>query len=143
MLYLTILLICFQLPVNHWKLDNGLAIEGFDAVSYFNESGPLVGKESISYNYRGLKFQFYTRENLKTFKNNPDKYLPVYGGWCAYAIGVKGEKVKVDPETYKIIDGKLHLFYNFWGNNTLKNWNEDEKNLKQSADQYWENIIKS
>jgi len=49
-----------------------------------------------------------------SFKANPEKYEPAYGGWCAYAMGENGEKVKIDPETYKIIEGKLFLFYNFW-----------------------------
>ena len=43
----------------------------------------------------------------------------------------------MDPETFKIIEGRLYLFYNFWGNNTLEDWNEDEVKLKESADRNW------
>jgi hypothetical protein len=57
--------------------------------------------------------------------------------WCAFAMGETGEKVKVDPETNKIVDGKLLLFYNFWGNHTLEDWNKNEKKLKESADRNW------
>lgn len=74
-------------------------------------------------------------------KTSPEKYEPAYGGWCAYAMGETGEKVKIDPETYKIVDGKLFLFYNFWGNNTLEDWNENEKSLKSKADQNWKKIV--
>ena len=69
-------------------------------------------------------------------------YEPQYGGWCAYAMGTSGEKVKVDPETFKIIDGRLFLFYNAFFNNTLNSWNKDEKNYHTKADQNWKTILK-
>jgi len=56
-------------------------------------------------------------------------------------LGLKAQKVKVEPETYKIIDGKLYLFYNFGFTNTLKFWNKDEANLLPLADRNWEAII--
>ena len=71
------------------------------------------------------------------FKKNPAQYEPQYGGWCAYAMGDSGEKVSIDPETFKVLDGKLYLFYNKFFNNTLKSWNKDEAKLKKSADANW------
>jgi hypothetical protein len=59
---------------------------------------------------------------------------PAYGGWCAYAMGSTGEKVSVDPKTFKIVNGRLNLFYNRFFNNTLDDWNKDEVNLKKKAD---------
>ena len=56
--------------------------------------------------------------------------------------GGTGEKVKIDPETFKILDGKLYLFYNFWGNNTLEDWKKNEKKLKDAADHNWKNIVR-
>jgi hypothetical protein len=84
---------------------------------------------------------FASQQNLAKFKASPEKFEPAYGGWCAYAMGETGEKVKVDPETFKIIDGKLYLFYNFWGNNTLVDWNKNEAPLKMKADQNWKKIV--
>ncbi|NOS94183.1 MAG: YHS domain protein, partial [Cyclobacteriaceae bacterium] len=49
--------------------------------------------------------------------------------------------VKIDPETFKILDGILYLFYNFWGTNTLKDWNKNEKPLKTKGDQNWKKIL--
>jgi len=49
-------------------------------------------------------------------------------------MGELGEKVRIDPETFKIVNGKLYLFYNFFFNNTLKDWNDNEKHLKSKAD---------
>ncbi|MCB0486880.1 MAG: YHS domain protein [Cyclobacteriaceae bacterium] len=124
----------------HYNTKKSLAIDGYDPVSYFSNKAE-EGKESITYNYKGVTYQFANTTNLNKFKSNPDHYEPSYGGWCAYAMGESGEKVKVDPETFKVVDGKLYLFYNFWGNNTLTDWNKDEKALKTKADQNWKKIV--
>jgi YHS domain-containing protein len=116
------------------------AIEGYDPVSYF-EGKPKEGESNLSYVFKGVRYQFSSASNLSKFKINPEKYEPAYGGWCAYAMGETGEKVKIDPETFKIIDGKLYLFYNFWGNNTLTDWNKNEKSLKTKADQNWKKLF--
>lgn len=78
---------------------------------------------------------------MQTFKANPDKYEPAYGGWCAYAMGKTGEKVEVDPFKFKIVNGKLNLFYYSIINNTLNKWNEDEANLKKQADKNWNTLL--
>ncbi len=126
---------------SHHNVKNGLAVEGYDVVSYFIQDEPLEGARSITSNYEGATYRFASEENKAAFLQDPKRYIPQYGGWCAYAMGVNGDKVKVDPETYKIVDGDLYLFYNFWGNNTLKSWNEDEVSLKDQADKYWSDII--
>jgi hypothetical protein len=74
---------------------------------------------------------------LKDYK----KYEPQYGGWCAYAMGSTGEKVEIDPETFKIENGNLYLFYHTWTNNTLNKWNKEEMKLKAKADKNWQNIF--
>jgi YHS domain-containing protein len=124
----------------NFNIKKNLAIEGYDPVSYFDNK-PLEGKEEIRAEYKGVTYFFATTANLTRFKASPEKYEPSYGGWCAYAMGESGEKVKVDPETFKVIDGKLYLFYNSWGNNTLTDWNKNEKGLKTKADQNWKKFI--
>jgi hypothetical protein len=57
-------------------------------------------------------------------------------------MGSYNEKVEIDPETFKIVDGKLYLFYHSFTNNTLTKWNEHEKSLKTKADRNWMNIYK-
>lgn len=84
---------------------------------------------------------FASAGNPQNFKDIADKYVPSYGGWYAYATCETGEKVKMDPETFKIIDGKVYLLYNFWGNNTLKDRNKNEKPPKAKADQNWKKLI--
>ena len=75
-------------------------------------------------------------------KKDPAKYEPVYGGWCAFALGDYGEKVEINPSSFKIIGGKTYLFYNKFFNNTLTSWNKDEANLKKKADQNWKKTTK-
>lgn len=128
-------------PEYNLKNDN-VAVQGYDVVSYFMGE-PLKGKMELNYDYKGVNYWFNNAENLELFIKQPEKFEPTYGGWCAYAMGVNGEKVKVDPKTYKIIEGELYLFYNFYFNNTLIDWNKDELALKQAADEYWEEIIKN
>lgn len=120
----------------HFNLEKGLAIQGYDPVSYFNGK-PAKGSREFAVNHQGSTYYFVSASNADAFKKNPAKYEPQYGGWCAYAMGAKGEKVSVDPKTYKITDGKLYLFYNKFFNNTLEDWNEDEAKLKTKADANW------
>lgn len=125
----------------HFNIKKNIAIEGYDPVSYF-EGTPLEGNPAFQFNYKNIAYHFVSAASLSKFKLNPDKYEPAYGGWCAYAMGETGEKVKIDPETFKILDGRLYLFYNFWGNNTLEQWKEKEKKLKEAADHNWVNIVR-
>lgn len=116
----------------------GIAIQGYDPVSYFDASGPIEGIATYTSIYQGQKFLFANATNMKKFEANPAKYDPAYGGWCAYAMGVDGDKVKINPETYKILDSRLYLFYNAHFINTLPKWNKDEKKLKEKADDFWQ-----
>ena len=124
----------------HFNIKKSLGIQGYDPVSYFNGK-PEEGDNDVQAEYKGIKYYFKSSKNRDIFKANPAKYEPQYGGWCAYALGESGEKVKIDPETFKIVDDKLYLFYNFWGTNTLESWNKDEVNLKARGDKNWTEII--
>jgi len=131
----------FSIRKKHFNIEaSGLALQGYDPVSYF-EQKPAPGNPSLFMYHRGVKYLFATQAHLDAFKALPEKYEPAYGGWCAYAMGKKGEKVEVDPMKYKIVDGKLCLFYHSIINNTLAKWNEEEKALKPLADQNWNKII--
>ena len=91
--------------------------------------------------YKNYKNYSYLIEQ-DSFAKNPAGFEPQYGGWCAYAMGSSGEKVEINPETFKIVEGKLYLFYNAFFNNTLKSWNKEEAQLKAKADSNWKKIIK-
>ncbi len=124
-----------------YNIENGLAIKGYDPVAYISQNRAVKGLQNLAYTFAGITYYFATEANLQTFKKNPSIYEPQYGGWCAYAMGVSGEKVEIDPKTFKVVDGKLYLFYNFYFNNTLTTWNKDEKNLAGKADQNWSSLV--
>ncbi len=129
--------------VNHLNLDDGVALDGYDAVGYFTTGKAIKGSKSHRVSLDNAVYYFSSAGNKAIFLQMPEKYKPQYGGWCAYAMGEAGEKVAVDPETFKILNGKLYLFYNRFFNNTLTKWNADERNLLPKADAHWNDIIKN
>lgn len=151
--YLLILIMCSftvslfsqdlsQLRNTHFNIQNGLALQGYDPVAYFTQQKAVKGKKAVgAVFFQGIKYLFSSEENKAAFKKSPAMYEPQYGGWCAYAMGSDGTKVDVDPETFKIIDGRLYLFYNKLFNNTIKPWNKNETKLKQQADMNWAKIF--
>ena len=118
-----------------------IAIEGYDPVAYFTQGKAVEGKATLAGTKDGITYHFSSSQNKEAFLAQPATYEPQYGGWCAYAMGATGEKVPVDPETFKIVNGKLFLFYNKFFNNTLKSWNKDEKNLNAKADRNWAKLF--
>ena len=124
----------------HFNLEGKVALQGYDPVAYFKQNKAIKGKKEFASEYLGVVYYFSSKENAAAFLQHPATYEPQYGGWCAYAMGDYGKKVEINPETFKITDGKLYLFYNAYFNNTLKSWNKEEKKLKASADINWKKI---
>ena len=129
-----------QTREKNFNLENHVAIQGYDPTAYFNSHKAVKGKKELSYNYEGVTYYFSSVDARNLFIANPAKYEPQYGGWCAYAMGATGEKVEIDPETFKVTDGKLFLFYNKFFTNTLPKWNNAEMDLKMKADKNWKTI---
>lgn len=126
----------------HLNLKNGSAAERYDVVAYFNNKA-LKGEKRYTYKIDGATYMFSSSKNLETFKNNPDLYKPQYGGYCAYAVAIKNEKVSINPKSFQIVDNKLYLFYDSWGIDTRDKWNEEgSKKLQNQADANWKNIVK-
>lgn len=124
-----------------YNTKNGYFLEGYDVVSYFTENTPKEGNKNYETVYDGVKFRFSTQENLALFKENPTKYIPQYGGYCAYALGAKNIKKIVDPESFEIRDGKLYVFYTYIFGNKLDDWKEgDTEKLKKQADKNWQKL---
>lgn len=126
-----------QSSTRHYNLEDGLAIEGYDPVAYFTMGKALKGDPKIVAKVNGVRYNFMTEAHKALFVKNPQKYQPQYGGWCAYAMGATDNFVTVDPETFKIINGKLYLYFHNWVNNTLLKWNKDEANYLRKADKNW------
>lgn len=93
----------------------GVAIMGYDPVAYFTESRAVKGSAQFSQEFLGETWHFASDEHRDMFAANPAKYAPQYGGYCAgemlFADVTTGVTTNVDPEAWRIIDGKLYLFY--------------------------------
>lgn len=131
-----------SLRKKHFNIDDGIALSGYDAVAYLNQKKAVKGSKEFSVIHEGVTYYFSTSANRDEFRKSPARYEPAYGGWCAYAMGATGEKVSVDPKTFKIVNGRLNLFYNRLFNNTLDDWNKDESNLKKKADLNWSKTLR-
>jgi YHS domain-containing protein len=123
-----------------YNTKKGFAVNGYDVVSYFDNEAK-EGNNKFVAAYDDMDYKFSSQKNLDIFNKAPQKHLPEYGGYCAYAVAVKAKKVSIDPETFEIRDGKLYLFYNSWGTNTLESWkDESPEDLIVTGDKNWERI---
>jgi YHS domain-containing protein len=120
---------------------NSVALREFDPVSFF-QGKPTKATAQFEYNHKGIVYYFTSEANREEFKKNPDKYEPMYGGWCAYTLATSGERVKIQPTSYKVMDNKLYMFYNFSNDNRMLKWMAgDHKKLKAAADKNWERTM--
>ena len=124
----------------HFLIEKGVALQGYDPVSY-STGKPVAGKAALQHAHNGVTYRFANQQNLDAFKAAPDKYEPAFGGWCAYAIGKDGSKVVPNPLNYKVVEGKVYLFYDDWITDTKKEWNKNEAGLNAKAKQQWSAII--
>jgi YHS domain-containing protein len=149
---LSVTILCFTMTISQaqsnaskraaaFNLESKVAIQGYDPVAYFKQGKAIKGKKEFAVNADGVTYYCSTAENKDAFAKNTATFEPQYGGWCAYAMGAKGEKVEIDPATFKIVGGKLYLFYNAYFNNTLTKWNGDEANFKNKADANWRKLF--
>lgn len=123
----------------HNLTDGALALKGFDPVAYVESGKAQAGKSEFRSQYRGVVYRFASVETRQRFAENPEKYVPAYGGWCATAMA-EGRKVEIDPVNFKVTGGRLFLFYKGWRGNALTDWNKDEKGLTARADEHWRRI---
>src|SRR4051812_14332911 len=86
------------------------AIHGYDPVAYFREHQPVKGDSRYTITWNTATWYFSNQENLDSFKVNPAKYAPQYGGYCAYGLA-NGHKAPTDPAAWLVKDGKLYLNY--------------------------------
>jgi YHS domain-containing protein len=115
----------------------GVAVGGYDAVSYFNDGGPKQGAMEFMTEWKGAKWYFSSAENLAAFQQNPEAYAPQYGGYCAYAVS-QGATAKGEPEAWSVVDGKLYLNFS---KEVRGLWREDIPGNIAKANDNWPKVL--
>lgn len=113
-----------------------VAIHGYDPVSYFEEGQPRMGSEQFSVEYNGVKWQFASEEHMNLFLERPRRYLPRYGGFCAFGTAA-GYKSDVEPTVWAMHDGQLYLFYS---EKAKQSWESRIDKLRVAADLEWSHL---
>jgi YHS domain-containing protein len=131
---LTVISVCAQKSAVFEQ--SGKAIRGYDPVAYFTDGKPVQGKEEFVYNLNNTNWYFSSQQNLDSFKTNPEKYTPQYGGYCAYGLS-NGYKAPTSPDAWTIVNGKLYLNYNI---EVRESWDKNQKERIEKADKNWPEI---
>ncbi|MEQ9546973.1 MAG: YHS domain-containing (seleno)protein [Marinobacter sp.] len=110
---------------------------GYDTVSYFKSGEPTKGSTEYTTEYMGATWRFSTAENLSLFEEDPERYAPAYGGYCAWAVS-QGYLAKGDPQHWAIRDGRLYLNYD---ESVQNRWLRDTKTFIRQADANWPKVL--
>ena len=115
----------------------GTAIKGFDPVAYFTVGKPTKGSSEHTSKYKGATWKFASAENKSLFDENPEKYVPAYGGYCAYGVA-QGYLVKIEGNAWAIRGGKLYLNYD---RGVQKRWSKKPGSYIKTANTKWPKLI--
>ena len=138
----TLLVLAMLFSVSAFAEDNAIntgwfndtAIDGYDTVAYFTQNKPVEGNKTHQVKWRDANWYFVSEANKNLFLENPEKYAPQYGGWCAYAMADEGSTVGIDPDAFYIHDNKLYLNYN---KSVQKKWQTELLTMIKDADHYY------
>ena len=114
----------------------GLALRGYDPVAYFTDGKPVVGDFAIVAQYEGATYRFASKDHKALFEKDPAKYVPQYGGFCAFGTA-QGFKVDGDPNVWKIVDDRLYLNL---APPVAERWSQDIAGYIKTADEKWETL---
>ncbi len=114
------------------------AVSGYDPVSFFTAERPEKGREEFTYRYQEALWLFQSEENRRLFIENPEKYAPRYGGFCAWAVAAKNARAPGNPKYWRVVDGKLYLNYS---KSVQAKWLEDVPGYIERADRNWPTLL--
>lgn len=132
----TVLLILFTAttsadPVN--INENNVAIDGYDSVAYHLQQSAVKGNKRYAVEWKDVQWWFSSNKNRQTFLSDPERYAPQYTGHCANGLS-DDHKVPGDPKNFRLIHGKLYLFYSKWGQ---LQWAVNQRQQIELADKNW------
>ncbi len=120
-----------------YSVHDGVALAGFDPVSFFLNEGPQPGVEAHAVMWKGAVWLFATAQNQNRFEANPRAYAPKYGGYCALAVS-QGYLTAGGPDHWEIVNGKLLLLHN---DRARQRWQSERVSLAAQADNNWPNVL--
>ncbi|MCW5635630.1 MAG: hypothetical protein KIT17_19995 [Rubrivivax sp.] len=115
-----------------------VAILGHDTVAYFTLGKAVRGRDEFTHEWMGAKWKFASQAHLDLFKADPARYAPQYGGYCAYGVS-RGYLVKIEPEQFRIVDGRLYLNYDA---SVQAEWLKDVAGHIRRADAQFEALLR-
>ncbi len=118
--------------------EEGFIAEGYDVVAYFTDGKPVKGDPSIVKLYNGAFYSFASEEHKQLFGADPMKYLPQYGGYCAYAMSLNKLR-PIDPNLFQFVNGRLMLQHS---KDALEKFSKDEQGSTVKADKFWPKKVK-
>lgn len=113
--------------------ETNVAVKGYDVVAYFTMGKPVEGSPEYSTQWRGAEWHFANETHLNRFRENPERYAPAYGGYCAFGV-VSGSKLASSPEYWMIHDGRLYLNLN---EDVYNSWVADIEDNIRTANTNW------
>ncbi len=112
------------------------ALRGYDPVCYFKIGRPEKGNTNYTYLYQDSAWHFTSAENLSIFKEDPERFVPQFGGYCAFGMS-RGYKAEIQPDAWTIVDGKLYLNYSL---DILAKWRARQTELIEKANKNWPTV---
>ncbi|MEW6114905.1 MAG: YHS domain-containing (seleno)protein [Thermodesulfobacteriota bacterium] len=117
---------------------SGIALSGYDPVAFFTDKKPMFGDPANSATYKGAMYLFASKEHKAMFEADPQKYVPQYGGYCAFGVAL-GHLFPVDISTWQVRDGKLYLNFN---PAIFNMFNKDFAGHVAKAEKNWPDLVK-
>src|ERR1043166_6868778 len=119
--------------------DKGVALEGYDPISYFTDGKPAKGDPRIEATFNGALYHFVSQQHRETFEKAPTRYAPAYGGYCGYAASI-GKVRPANPLLWSIVDGQLIVQHT---KGAVELWTRDVPGNKAKADQFWPRLVEA
>jgi YHS domain-containing protein len=117
--------------------DKGAALQGYDVVAYFTQNAAVKGNQAFTHAWNGLQWRFASSQNRDAFAKEPERYVPAFGGYCAYGVS-RGYAVDIDPEAFAVVDGSLYLNYS---KSVQRTWNQDRSGYIEKARLQWPRVL--
>ncbi len=131
--FVAVLLVAAAASAESVNRRQGLALDGYDPVAYFTEGRAVRGDSAIVFTHEGATYRFASAAHREAFAKEPGRYVPQFGGFCAWAVS-RGYTAPIDPEAWRVVDGKLYLNYS---RSVQKMWESDIPGNIRKADGNW------